>query len=234
MKVAIFTSSFFPHVGGLEEMVRQLAHEQVRQGDDPLIVANRWPKSLPETDTFEGLPVKRFVFLVPERTWKQLDGAALYGPSTPRRICAAVRAHGAEVLHVNCVSSNCYYALWVKRLTGLPLVVTSHAELTMDATGLFQRSRFAQGLMRRALTEADAVTACSLKTLRDAEAFLGRPLGPRGSVIYNGIPAPSVAAPAVARPPYILALGRLVPQKGFDVLLHACADLRRRGGDPSE
>jgi glycogen(starch) synthase len=222
VNVALFASSFHPHLGGVEEVVRQLAHAQQRRGDQPLVVTNRWPKDLPAAEAFEGLPVRRYCFRVPEPTWRQLGGAVLFGPGALRSLCGELRDRQTELIHVHCVSSNAYYALAARQRLGLPLVVTLHAELTMDANRLFQRSAFARRLMRRVLTEADAVTACSARTLSDAEAFLGRPLGVRARVIYNGCEpdAPGAAEHTQSRP-YILAMGRLVLQKGFDLLIRA-------------
>jgi len=224
-------SSFHPHVGGVEEVVLQLAIERKRQGYNPLVITNRWPKFLKEREFYEELDVRRFVFRVPELRWRHFCGAVLFGPETLRQLLCLLRSHRTEVLHVHCVSSNAYYALWVKRLTGLPLVVTLHAELTMDASGLFQRSRYAQRLLRRTLQVADVVTACSARTLEDAERFLGSEMGGRARVIYNGTDTARFqgSSPYPHVRPYIFALGRMVPQKGFDILLKGYAALRAAG-----
>lgn len=51
--------------------------------------------------------------------------------------------------------------------------------------------------------------------------------------VYSGHPIrPTVTAPVPMAPPYrILALGRLIPKKGFDILIRACGILRERGID---
>src|SRR5690349_19023151 len=121
MKVAFFASAFHPHVGGVEEVVRQLAHQLNATGQAPLIVTNRWPKGLAAEEMFEGLPVRRFIFRVPERSWKQMGGFLLYGDGTARDICRTLKEHGSEIIHVHCVSSNAYFALRAKRRLKLPL-----------------------------------------------------------------------------------------------------------------
>lgn len=226
MNVAIFASAFHPHFGGVEELVRQLAHQLRATAHGPAIFTNRWPKDLPAAEEFEGLPVRRWTFRVPERTFRQLTTSFIFGASTLRSVLGELRAMRSEVLHIQCVSSNTHYALAARRALGLPLVVTLQGELTMDAGGLFQKSKFAQSLLRRALTEAELITACSGKTLSDAEEFYGQSFGDRGRVIFNGASLTdfATATPYVHPRPYIFAIGRLVPQKGFDVLLRAFAD----------
>ena len=145
MNIALFPSAFWPHVGGVEELSRQLAHELVNQGHRTTITTNLWPKSLPEAEDYEGLPVRRYVFRVPALTWKQLGGAILFGPATLNRLCGDLTEFGTDILHVQCVSSNAYYALHAKRRLKLPLVVSLQGELNMDATQLFEKSSFARG-----------------------------------------------------------------------------------------
>ncbi|HJQ51014.1 MAG TPA: glycosyltransferase family 4 protein, partial [Gaiellaceae bacterium] len=87
--------------------------------------------------------------------------------------------------------------------------------------GVFEHSATLRAGLRRILGAADAVTACSAFVLRDLEA-LG-PLGGVSRVIPNGVDPDEFdeASPETAFGQYVLAVGRLVPQKGFDVLLGA-------------
>ncbi len=225
MNIALFPSAFHPHFGGVEELARQLAHQLARSGQTPSIFTNRWPKNLPAFESFEGLSVHRHIFRVPERDWRQLLTSLLFTGATLRSVEAALRSERPDIIHLQCVSSNSYYAVRMRRRLKIPLVVTLQGELTMDAGALFQRSKFAQGLLRKALDEAHVITACSRKTLTDAEEFYGRPFGVRGRVIFNAARLDDFEAATPHRHPrpYIFAIGRVVPQKGFDLLLKALA-----------
>ena len=223
MNIAIFASAFHPSVGGVEELCRQLAHEYRRRKHAVTIFTERWPRTLPVYEEYEHIPVYRLPFRVPTESWKAKLTYLFTAGLIRCRLYGLIKKHRIEMLHVQCVSSNAFYALLVQKALKLPLVVTLQGELTMDAQKLFERSALARDIMRRSLRRADAITGCSQQTLSEAETFFGEPFGQRGRVVYNGIAAGETdnVIPFAHPRPYILAIGRHVPQKGFDVLLYA-------------
>ena len=214
MNIAIFPSAFYPSLGGVEELVRQLAQRLKRDGHQVMIATNRWPKTLPERENVEGLDVYRYICRVPEHTWRQMGGALLYGPGMMRQVFADLRSFDAQIVHVQCVSSSAYYAMNAARRLQLPFVATLQGELTMDASRIFQTSSFAQQLMRNVLDAADAVTGCSAHTLAEGAAFYGKSFGARSSVVPNGVLCDEFKTSPFQHPrPYIFAIGRHAPQK---------------------
>jgi starch synthase len=88
--------------------------------------------------------------------------------------------------------------------------------------------------MRRTLLAADAITACSGQTLEEAAQFMnaGQP-NQFGRVIFNGVSLrdfEGISSHKHPRP-YIFAIGRHVPQKGFDLLLRAFDEAGEIGHD---
>jgi glycogen(starch) synthase len=142
-----------------------------------------------------------------------------------------VKRFRPDVLHVQCFGPNGVYATALSRWVGIPLVVSLQGETVMDDTDIFDRSVTMRTALRAGLRQASAVTACSRFTLDDAQRF-GLPPD-RGEVVFNG-----VALDQPALPPrmsggrrYVLAIGRVVPKKGFDLLLRGFARVAERHPD---
>ena len=231
MNIAIFASAFYPHFGGVEEACRHLALEYQRRGHHVVIVTTRHPQSLPAQETVQGVDVRRFPFPMPRANPAGMLHFARHFPAERCAVAELLRAHAIDVIHVQCVGPNGFYALWAAQDTGLPLVVTTQGERTMDAGRLYQKSLAANWTLRRLLHRADYVTACSRQTLEDAQYFAGFPIENKSCPVYNGIALEEFGtdAPPYSHPrPYILGIGRIVPQKGFDILIDAYAKLIER------
>lgn len=222
--------------------MRELAIEYKHRGHEVLLLTNRWPRSLSSKESLDGIDLYRFPFRTPDGGAKARVSYLLTGRAVQNSVNTLLEQAAVDVVHVQCVGPNGLYALRAAEELGLPLVVTTQGEVTMDAGHVYQRSRFMNGVLRSLCQRADAMTAVSQKTADDLLVHIGVPI-PSLRIIFNGTSVSrfSLAEPLRHNRPYLSAVGRLAPEKGFGVLLEAFAlsdikthDLLIGGSGPHE
>lgn len=142
---------------------------------------------------------------------------------------ARARRSRPDVLHAHWLLPNGFIAAVVSRRLGTPLVISIPGS---DAQVARSNPLF-RSMARFALRQADLLTANSAD-LRDAVLPLGANLGKFDMIIYGTDPAalrPDETGAAALRSDLqlgagdvvALCVGRMVPKKGFDVLIRALA-----------
>jgi colanic acid/amylovoran biosynthesis glycosyltransferase len=141
-------------------------------------------------------------------------------------IAAHLLKNPVDAMHAHFASVATRVANYASRLTGIPYSFTAHAK------DIFHDEVNPASLQRKIAGARFVVTVSRFNQAylreqiqRDAPGDVRR--------LYNGIDLDHFhPVPAVKRDPtLILAVGRLVEKKGFDVLVDACAVLARRGLD---
>jgi glycogen(starch) synthase len=214
-------SAFYPHVGGIEELTRQLALALQARDHEVAVLTNRWPEGVRRAEILDGIKVDRLRFPLPAKRPAAAVRFIITAPTAALTLLRQLRSWRPDVVHVIGAGPQSVYLGWLRSLVRAQLVFTYGGELSFDAHGAFQRSATLRLGLRRMLAEADSVTACSAYVLSELEAV--RPAGSRARVIPNAVDPDELAAgpeeEGLGR--YVLGVGRLVPQKGFDVLLDA-------------
>ena len=163
-----------------------------------------------------------------------------YGPGAKAELRARNALYFADFftrtnvdhVHVHFANRAAHTALFLKKISGIPFSVTAHGQDFMKDLG-------SDDLLREICAAAEFVAAET-----DYSRDLLRQRCPASAAkihrVYNGIdlerfsmPRCDAARPAVApyHLPQIVSVGRLVAFKGFEDLIDACAELRRRGAD---
>src|SRR4029079_10367783 len=207
--------------GGAERMMAILTRAWAERGwHIELVLTLAKPT---DAQFFEADPRVRLHYLDLYKPSRGLLQAARANVRRVRGLRPAIRATRPDAVLAFTVETNVLTILATLGL-GVPVVVEEH--IFAEWPPLSRSWRLMRLLSYPLASSVVALTPSALATL-------GLARGRRGRVVRTPfLPAPPEPIPA-ARPPVIVAMGRLVPQKGFDMLIDAFAPLARRHPDLS-
>jgi len=206
----LFFSPHYGTLGGVRSIIDTLAHAAVAAGHDVTFVVDsdgaRAPGPAREMMLYPFPPQVRDV--------RRLGRFVRKFPRAAARLASAVRAARPDVVSVHCMRRFAPHVAFLRRASGVPQVLNlQEGALPADAPQNV-------GLFRQLVRAADAVAACSEEA---ADYARRRGRARRVTVVPNGYdPAEFRPGPPYPNPrPYVLGLGRLEAQKGFDTLVAA-------------
>ena len=238
--------------GGAERVMLTLAAEFARRGHRVELVLGRMRgpllKGLPEGVGVRELEVCSPARLIhalmrlPQSTWK--DSGRMLVQKAPKIVRTLpslegyLRERRPDILLSTLPKAN-IVAAWACRLaaTGTALVLREANQFSVALNPDNKFDRLLPGLARRWYREADGIIAVSEGVRADLAAALAIPareivpvLNPvdvsRIQALCQQQPAEADAWPPAK--PFVLAVGKLAPQKDFDTLLRAFAQIRKQ------
>lgn len=220
-RIALISSSYHPRFGGVEEHTRHVASVLIDRGAAVEVWTVRRQDD-PDEAHVDGVTVRYLPSPLPSMRVASLLNWSHAGPRALWRWRGAARRFRPDILHVHCFGPNGIYALVLSKMTSVPLLLSAHGETFMDDTDIFTRSLLMQRGLTLACRTSAAVTGCSTQVVDDLrERFSAEEV----SVVPNGVARLDLPGRRQNCPqlPEVVAVGRLVGVKGFDLLLHAVA-----------
>lgn len=208
MHIVHWTDNFLPLIGGAETFVSDLAREQIASGHRVTVVTSCM-KGCPAEETIAGVSVIRRPYRNDTFAREPLKFGALI------RSCADIRRRlQPDLLHVHFTQISAWFELLSRPADSCPVVITLHSPLHAAATP--------HALTHRILSEAQALVAVSadIRTAIASNFFSDKTVSL--DLILNGVAVPPLPpAPIRDDHPVIVGVGRVVVEKGFDVVLRA-------------
>ena len=211
MRVLFWTEGFWPQIGGLEVLSARLLQGLQARGHEFVVVTASVTATADAGDApYLGIPVHRYPF---HRALQDRDLPRI--AAIRRQIERLKREFRPDLVHLNVAGPGIFFHL--RTMGDVPTLAAVHSLLPALPGD--------RGLQDQVLRSASWVVGVSASILAEVRA-LSPDLDARCSVVHNGLPMPTLpSAPLRFEPPRLLCLGRLAPEKGFDVALEAFAGL---------
>jgi glycosyltransferase involved in cell wall biosynthesis len=229
MRILFWSETFWPRVGGVENLAARLLPALRSRGYEFMVVT--WENiNAADELSYQGIPVYRFPFFSRSRQ-SSLDPLL----ENRRQVAKLKQDFAPDLVHINSYGPSVLFHLNTCSAHPAPVLITLHQRLPNEPVGR-------ESLLGNLLRTSDWITACSASVLAHTRQLLPE-ITPRSSVIYNGLTAPTFnPQPISFDPPRLLCLGRLVTSKGFDLALVSFAKILDRfpnarlvvGGDGPE
>lgn len=189
-----------------------------------------WPlrrRPVPKSGEIAGIPAEwpRYPVLPRRLLYSGVAGSMARGARAA--FGRALTAHKPAFVHAHELYPSGAAAAALARRSGLPLIVTVHGS---DLYSNLERPAWARAV-RAVLAQATAII-CVSSSLAEDTIELGGADPARVVVVpdvFDDVRFSAVGRTPHDGPPRILSVGRLVPVKGFDVLLRALGRLSRAG-----
>ncbi|HEU5302348.1 MAG TPA: glycosyltransferase family 4 protein [Acidimicrobiia bacterium] len=214
MRIALWTNSYLPTIGGVEVLMHHFVNALVERGHEVLVIASRTDPTHSPRARHGAVDVVRIPF---EDTIIARDpGAFLAARGEVSRARAEFRPDVDHLYHGSGGEIS-FFAMTAGRRTGGYL---ASLHLSYDDNRVFPN-----GTLHRVFAGAAAVTTCSEAVRSDLIRQLPD-LAATTVAIANSLPWPALdPAPMRFDPPTLFAAGRMTEQKGFDVAIEALARL---------
>jgi glycosyltransferase involved in cell wall biosynthesis len=216
MRILYWTQHYWPHIGGVEVLAAEIVPEMRRRGFEVTVVTSHGNQDLPDEEVHDGVAIHRFPFL---QALHSRDVEALV--ACCMRLSDLKRRLKIDLVHINFSDPSVFFHLKTETPDRRrPLLVSVHLAVPREDVTI-------QSLLRETLTRADWVTATSNAVAADLETLMPA-VAAKCTVIYHVVRAPNIMpTPLPWSPPVLLCVGRVVPEKGFDLAIDAFAVLRK-------
>lgn len=218
MRILVWQELFWPYIGGIEVLATKLLAALRQRGWEFVVVTRQDSPDLPTQAEYQGIPVYRYPF-----PWNAFaDGNIDQLLQIRHQITCRMREFNPHLVHLNSFGPSFFFYHNIPQPRLVPLAVTLH---TTPKSVIPGASLTPGGLFQKTLRRAAWVTCVSEAVLRQARE-LAPGISSHSSVVYNGFDAQAEPAPLPFDPPCLLCLGRLIPEKGFDLAIAALASMR--------
>lgn len=224
MKILFVPSSYLPVIGGLQINTHNLA-KTLKSKCIEISVLTGGKSMFSKRTILDGILVHSLPFYVFRGTVKSFFAFVVRGIICFFKGFVILLRTRPDIVNIHFLGSNAFYFLWLKRVLPFKLVITLHGSNEAPKEDLRRTEGYWEAMIlnwtaKKMLQEADAIIPIS-KHLQDKVIRLHPGVKRKCIIIPVGIIPDNFNGVSADQSDYILGLGRLTHEKGFDILLRA-------------
>ena len=226
-KYLLWTSSFHPRIGGLENSTKEYAHFIKKQGWDVQILTNRYPRSLPPCDYYDGLKIVRYLFLhgpfnaIRNHRLDLFFGWLIFKPLTLVRLILFFLKTRPKIVNLHFPSNQLFECYLLKIIFRFKLIISLHGN-EVERMSTLKKSNLQYFFYNNLFNSSVLITLCSRYLLNEFLKTFPQKDSKKCLIVYNGVGELFLNQDLTTnKKNYAFTAARFVPKKGLKVLFKA-------------
>ena len=226
-KYLLWTSSFFPRVGGLENASKEYALHMKKQGWDVHIITNRYPRSLPGQECLDGIKIFRYFFFhtplnyIRNRRPDLFFAWLIMKPVTLFKLLIHFFRTRPDVVNLHFPDQQLFECYLLKIMFRFKLIISLHGN-EVERMGILKKRTLRYYFYEKLFYSAEYITGCSKYLLDEFQKIFPQIESGKYFTIHNGVGELYLTQNVTENKiNHIFTAARFVPKKGFELLIEA-------------
>jgi len=226
-KYLLWTSSFFPRVGGLENASKEYALHMKKQGWDVQIITNRYPRSLPGQECLDGIKIFRYFFFHSPLTYIRNRRPDLFfawlimKPVTLFKLLIHFFRTRPDMVNLHFPDQQLFECYLLKLMFRFKLIISLHGNEVERMDDLNKKSIRCY-FYNKLFYSAEFITGCSQYLLDEFQKIFPQIESEKYFTIHNGVGELYLTQNITEnKNNHIFSAARFVPKKGLKLLFEA-------------
>ena len=226
-KYLLWTSSFSPRVGGLENASKEYALHMKKQGWDVHIITNRYPRSLPGKECLDGIKIFRYFFFhtplnyIRNRRPDLFFAWLIMKPVTLFKLIVHFFRTRPDVVNLHFPDQQLFECYLLKIMFRFKLIISLHGN-EVERMGILKKRTLRYYFYEKLFYSAEYITGCSQYLLDEFQKIFPQIESGKYFTIHNGV-GKLYLSQNIKENKYnhIFTAARFVPKKGLKLLFKA-------------